>query len=226
MARTKAGVEVQKQIYYVPTQVDPLAIASKRALRQILLVKLIVLPMEGPRIVYSEVDDTSKSTVSQHKGERWVFINGCACGQGNFQGDVNRLAQVFGRQVMGIHNQTYGLLADILECLVQRVFAYTTTDVRVAYEQIKVIICDPWVSKVILIGHSQGGIIISLVLDELFSELPASIMSKLEVYTFGSAASHFSNPPMSTVAVPEKDEHFTISKGLKRSRYVISHVEQ
>ena len=44
-------------------------------------------------------------------------------------------------------------------------------------------------------NHSvRGGIIISLVLDHLFDELPSSVMSKLEIYTFGSAASHFSNP--------------------------------
>ncbi len=60
------------------------------------------------------------------------------------------------------------------------------------YEYVKAILVDPTVHNAILIGHSQGGIIISLVLDQLFNELPTSCMAKLEVYTFGSAASHFS----------------------------------
>ena len=67
-------------------------------------------------------------------------------------------------------------------------------DVRVAHAYAKDTLVDPTVKKVVLIGHSQGGIIASLVLDQLLTELPAECMSKLEVYTFGSAASHISNP--------------------------------
>ena len=43
----------------------------------------------------------------------------------------------------------------------------------------------------------RGGIIVSLVLDQLFTEVSSAAMSKLEIYTFGSAASHFSNPRLS-----------------------------
>ena len=84
--------------------------------------------------------------------------------------------------------------------------------------------------KVVLIGHSQGGIIVSLVLDELFAELPTSCMSKLEIYTFGSAASHFSNPlvsstteehsPVSPTSAPAV--HFDIPS---QPKHVISHIE-
>ena len=70
-------------------------------------------------------------------------------------------------------------------------------DTRIAYDYVKACLADPAVKKVILIGHSQGGIIVSLVLDRLFADLPAETMAKLEVYTFGSAASHFNNPRIS-----------------------------
>ena len=98
---------------------------------------------------------------------------------------------------LGLILSSYGLPADLLECLIQRTFGYRTYDVRVTYAYVKAILVDPTVDKVILIGHSQGGIIISLVLDQLFDELPTSCMKKLEIYTFGSAASHFSNPLVS-----------------------------
>ena len=81
-----------------------------------------------------------------------------------------------------------------------------------------------------MIGHSQGGIIISLVIDQLFSELPASCMSKLEIYTFGSAASHFSNPLISmtsktdakSLLLPPTKVHFDKPT---QPKHVISHIE-
>ena len=86
------------------------------------------------------------------------------------------------------------------------------------------------VKKVVLIGHSQGGLITSLVLDDLFSELPTSCMTKLEIYTFGSAASHFSNPLLSLTLQAENPVsqpsplvvHFDLPPPPKR---VIAHIE-
>ncbi len=90
--------------------------------------------------------------------------------------------------------QRYGLIGDILECIVQRSMSYSTKDVRVAYDCIKACLVDSTVQKVVLVAHSQGALIASMVLDRLFADLPAETVSKLEVYTFGCAASHFNNP--------------------------------
>ena len=79
-------------------------------------------------------------------------------------------------------------------CLVQRACLYQDYGTRLTYAHVKPKLVDPTVTKVVLIGHSQGGIIVSQVIDDLLSQLPVRTMSKLEVYTFGSAASHFSNP--------------------------------
>ncbi len=85
-------------------------------------------------------------------------------------------------------------------------------------------------SKVILIGHSQGGIIISLVIDQLFTELPTSCMAKLEIYTFGSAASHFSNPLVSMTSKNDANDLALPSAKVcfdrpSQPRHVISHIE-
>ena len=74
---------------------------------------------------------------------------------------------------------SYGLIADIVECLIQRCFAYSTRDVRVTIDYVKACLADPTITTVILVGHSQGGIVISLVLDYLFADLPASSILKL-----------------------------------------------
>ena len=95
------------------------------------------------------------------------------------QANVDLISATFGRPVIGIHNTTYGLPFDILECLIQRDFAYNTLDVRVAYDYVKACLCDPTIRKVVLIGHSQGGIIISMVIDELLKDLPQEVFGKV-----------------------------------------------
>lgn len=116
------------------------------------------------------------------------------CSTYGLKQNCDRLAQLFGRPVVGIHNATTGLIGDLLECVIQRSFSYNNYPVRFSYDHVKACLVDPEVHKVVLIAHSQGGLITSMVLDLLFVDLPAENMAKLEIYTFGSAASHFNNP--------------------------------
>ena len=100
-------------------------------------------------------------------------------------------------------------------------------DVRVTYAYLKPILIDPTVTKVVLIGHSQGGIIVSLAIDQLLTELPASCLCKLEIYTFGSAASHFSNPLLS---IPLKADPSSSTSNIQVdfspiAKHLIPHIE-
>lgn len=45
--------------------------------------------------------------------------------------------------------------------------------------------------RVVIVAHSQGGIFASAWADQLIVDLPPALLSRVEVYTFGSAASHF-----------------------------------
>lgn len=87
-----------------------------------------------------------------------------------------------------------GLVFDLIECLIQRCFTYSTGDVRSAYRLIKEALLNPDCDKAVLILHSQGGIEGGLVIDWLLDELPQNLLHRLEVYTFGNAANHFNNP--------------------------------
>lgn len=117
-----------------------------------LLVQILSYPLSGSSPIYSQAGAAAKQFFQD---ERWIFLNGCASGHKTLQSDIDCLSRVFGREVIGIHNRTYGLVADILECLIQRCFGYRTTDVRVAYGQIKTLLYAAEVRKVILIGHSR-----------------------------------------------------------------------
>ncbi|KAI3402065.1 hypothetical protein diail_4039 [Diaporthe ilicicola] len=126
--------------------------------------------------------------------EQWIFLNGVACGEHWMKSCLNRLALTFGRPIIGVHNRTDGVVFDVIECLIQRNLAYATNDVRICYRIIKEKLYNPQYSKIVFILHSQGAIEGGLVLDWLLQELPQSLLSKLEVYTFGNAANHFNNP--------------------------------
>ncbi|KAI4272954.1 MAG: hypothetical protein L6R38_006467 [Xanthoria sp. 2 TBL-2021] len=169
------------------------------ALLCILVLRLIAWPTQGPRILYSAEDTAIAPTTDLHPHERWVFINGICTGSSGLQANIDRLSHLFGRQVLGIHNQSWGLFGDLLECLLQRCLDYKTLDARVACEIVKEYLVDKEVEKLVLLAHSQGGIIASMVVDAMLMELPADVMGKLEIYTFGSAASHFHNPPTSSL---------------------------
>ncbi|KAL2856480.1 hypothetical protein BJY01DRAFT_231340 [Aspergillus pseudoustus] len=116
--------------------------------------------------------------------ERWVFISG----------NLVMLNEIFHRPILGINNQTYGFCRDILQCVLQRSLGFQTRATRITHRIIKELLLDPSVDRVVIIAHSQGGIITSQVLDTLYTELRDLDLQKLEVYTFGNAALRFNNP--------------------------------
>ncbi|KAL8678644.1 MAG: hypothetical protein Q9224_007100, partial [Gallowayella concinna] len=183
-------------VLFIPALISlPTILFIAAALLSVLLLSLIAWPTHGPRILYSAELDSAFPTADQHPHERWVFINGICTGSSGLQANIDRLSLLFGRQVLGIHNQSFGLPSDLLECLLQRCLSYNTMDMRVACEIMKEFLEDEEVEKVVLVAHSQGGIIASMAVDALVTELSGNEMGKLEIYTFGSAASHFHNPP-------------------------------
>ena len=128
------------------------------------------------------------------------------------------------------------MVADVAMCLIQRAISYHDLGTRLTYAYVKATLVDPTVTKVVLIGHSQGGIIVSQTIDDLLSQLPSETMSKLEVYTFGSAASHFSNPSLRLRCKPSLDqssEQRTLKEARSKvhlvdtsqSNHVIPHME-
>lgn len=131
---------------------------------------------------------------------------------------MHLISKIFRRRVIGIHNITYGALFDLIECVVQRCFLYATKDTRYVYRRLSEILQKPEVHKLVVIVHSQGGIILSNVVDMILADCRPEILKKMEVYTFGyvsvshlflvsilslachadttlrNAANHFNNP--------------------------------
>jgi hypothetical protein len=148
-----------------------------------LLIHIICLPIQGPSKVWSKTP-TDPEVIAKHEalaGERWFFLNGCCVSGYNLQQNVDLLSETFGRPIFAIHNRTYGVLGDLFECIMQRSFDLFTEETRVCYEYVKAYCTDPDVKKVMLIAHSQGCIMASQILDQLYVDLPAQAVAKLEV---------------------------------------------
>jgi len=148
-----------------------------------ILLHILCYPLQGPSRVWSKapIDPDMIAKYEKNAGERWFFLNGCCVSGHNLQQNVDVLSETFGRPIFAIHNRTYGVLGDLFECIVQRSFDLFTEETRVCYEYVKAYCADPKVNKVVIIAHSQGCIMTSQILDQLYVDLPAEAVAKLEV---------------------------------------------
>ncbi|KAF5665356.1 hypothetical protein FHETE_6716 [Fusarium heterosporum] len=147
-----------------------------------------------PHSGLKSTEDAFSRTWARHDDEAWIFLNGICVGKNWFQKNVDRISRTFYRPVVGVHNKTAGLVFDLIQCLIQRALLYATQDVRDCYVLVKNALLDDSKEKVIFILHSQGGIEGGMIIDWLLDELTFETLQKLEVYTFGNFANHFSNP--------------------------------
>jgi len=120
----------------------------------------------------------------KHDEEFWIYLNGVSVGHTWMQSNIDRLSLTFGRPVHGVHNPTDGIIFDLIQCLIQRNFSFSTEDIREAYVSIKDALLKENIKKVVFILHSQGGIEGGLIIDWLLAEMPEDCLRKLEVYSF------------------------------------------
>ena len=121
--------------------------------------------------------------------EAWFFVNGIAAEQDMLRLNGVYLSRLFRRPIELIYNPTHGPFADLLECLTGRTFDYVSAPARYALERISDALDDEKTERVILMGHSQGGIVVSNVVEQLLGRFGNRRvqLAKLEIYTLASA---------------------------------------
>lgn len=117
----------------------------------------------------------------------WFFINGICTNEELLEQNCKYLSKIFGRTIIGIHNPTSGIIADLIECTASRLDE-TKLEAVSLVAATRIIAELNAGKKVKLIGHSQGGLIVRNVLRKLLAE-NAAVRDNLEVFTFSSAAS-------------------------------------
>jgi hypothetical protein len=115
--------------------------------------------------------------------EAWFFINGILTDAALAWLNGDYLADLFHRPVTMIENATDGAFVDLLECAVERLGA-TAEDVDAAFPPLIEALKDPRKERIVVITHSQGTLIIAVVLD-LIKEIYG-----LTDETTGDLASH------------------------------------
>ena len=126
-------------------------------------------------------------TVGSYKNndEAWFFVNGVATSKNMVIRNAQCLADLFKRSINVVYNPTHGVIPDLAECAFARTF---DQDCAVSKDLDEVV----WAAllkgrRVKVIGHSQGGIIVSRLL-ERFSSTKRDYLKNLEIYTFASGA--------------------------------------
>lgn len=94
-------------------------------------------------------------------------------------------------------------MADLLTCAASRWLSLPTSCTLALSSQLRDACLANSTRKVIVIAHGIGAVHLSIALDQLHATLPVDVLSKLEVYTFGSAASHLNNPALRMENLPD-----------------------
>ncbi|EKG13635.1 hypothetical protein MPH_09217 [Macrophomina phaseolina MS6] len=146
-------------------------------------------------------DNTAKSIAEEE--EPWFFINGIAGELYWSSLACNKLKKRFSREVHSIFNRSEGILWDLIECAGQRdprggEGGLETKSSKEALENLKRKLKQALSSKgdegkgsVVVVAHSQGCLLLRMVLEELVEEAKTddtmwTKMKRLRVYTFGN----------------------------------------
>ena len=149
--------------------------------------------------------------------EAWFFVNGIATNKEILRLNGRYLSLLFGRPIELIYNPTLGPLRDLLECMTGRTFDFASAPAEYALERVSAALSDRDTERVVLMGHSQGGIIVSNVVSGIIDRFggDAERMAKLEVYTFASACDEMPiDEPLSRNRKVPHIEHFANTEDL------------
>jgi hypothetical protein len=132
-----------------------------------------------------------------------VYVNGINTPKDAQASSLQDIANTTGSKVVGIHNATEGMGADLAQCVKDKLDKGTNPAVDTLadtlYSELKA------GRSVHVMAHSQGGLITSRALDHVYNRLrledgmskeqAQKAMSKLEVETFGAAATRYPDGP-------------------------------
>ncbi len=147
---------------------------------------------DAPSSYPYEGGEEDAETLVRYQREKWFFVNGIATDPTLLKMNGAYLYSVFKRPIELIYNPTDGVLIDIFESVFGRTFDFSLTPELYTKRRVEDAIFSNMYDRVILLAHSQGAIVASNVIRELIRDFRQKNrlekLTRLEVYTFGSAA--------------------------------------
>lgn len=114
----------------------------------------------------------------------------------------------------GIHNRTMGMVMDMMCMMLSNVMPMMNRSASTAlYTHLRECLLNSSIRKVIVMSHGTGCQIMAMAIDRLHADLPIDIMGKMEIYTFGCAACHISNPLLTLNSTMNPNPAFTRADG-------------
>ncbi|KAF2843272.1 hypothetical protein M501DRAFT_1028083 [Patellaria atrata CBS 101060] len=162
--------------------------------------RILTHPTNGPNMIVTSLPPSKPHFPT----EKWVFINGMGTSHRSLQLSCDALSATFQRPITGLHARTHGAIADMLQSLLQHSLNLPTSPTRIAFSLLKPHLLDPGVTKVAVLAHGHGALVLALTLDKLLLHVPWRALGKLELYTFGSGAAWFNNPVTAALS-PDPD---------------------
>lgn len=131
-----------------------------------------------PSKVYRYSDESTRPDPTPDQA--WFFVNGIGTDRNVLMLNAAYLARLFGRPFTLLHNSTCSLVPDLLECALGKGWDGVTEAVRVAFAPVYVALKSKRTERVILLAHSQGTIIASVLLWMFRALYPPSAASVIE----------------------------------------------
>ncbi len=142
-----------------------------------------------------------------------VYVNGIGNDKDTQFRSLQQIADTTGSRVVGVHNATEGQIADLAQCVKDKLDKgrnpAVDTLADTLYTELKA------GRSVHVMGHSQGGLITSRALKDVYRRLriedglskadTEKVMSRLNVETFGAAACTYPDGPRYVHYVNDKD---------------------
>ena len=135
--------------------------------------------------------------------ETLIYINGINTTKDGQAASLQSIADRTGARVIGIHNATEGMISDLGQCIADKLDKGRNPPVdtlaETVYSEIKA------GRSVHLMAHSQGGLITSRALNDVYQRLRIEdglsrvqaerLLGRVSVETFGAAAGHYPDGP-------------------------------
>ncbi|KAK1863868.1 hypothetical protein I4F81_006422 [Pyropia yezoensis] len=143
--------------------------------------------------------------------ETWLFVNGIVETRAMARATAERVSALTGRNVTVMYNGSLGMGMDMAECLLGRTLDTSSRPSEDLANRVQEQLALG--RLVVLLGHSQGGIIVSNAVRMLVARAAGDAgvlesLRRLEVYTFASAADEMRSAVTADGTLAPYAEHF------------------
>jgi hypothetical protein len=148
-------------------------------------IKKIIFGGNSKYIPDTEYENTDAS-------ESFIYVNGIMSNEDVIKTNQIELRKMFDRPIDLIHNNTDSLVMDLLECLVGKETDDLTEPAMITLYTMSRKLLNPKITKLVIICHSQGTIIVAQALNylEKLGLDKEKYLEKLEIYAFANCATN------------------------------------